>query len=107
MLIAACSCSSAAAVFASSLACGARVDEAEQVGGARGDELQADVLPNSGQHGSGAHGQRVAAMELRRDVGGVLRRPVALAMEAVDGAGEPPRRFFSVSATALSTCEHQ
>ncbi len=39
------------------------------------------LLPDTGQHGLRAHGQLVAAVQLRRDVGPVLGRPIALAME--------------------------
>ena len=45
------------------------------------DEAQADLLPDSLQHDARAYRELVAAIELARDVGRVLRRPVALAVE--------------------------
>ena len=86
----------------------AGVDEAEQMRGRRHDEAQADPLPDAAEHDPRAYRQLVAPMELARDVRRVLRRPVALAVE-LRASASPTRcaRFFSVSAAALSTCEHQ
>ena len=62
------------------------VDEAEQVRCRREHELHADALPDTLENRVRAHRELVAPMELLRDVGEVLCRPVRLAMESPQGA---------------------
>ena len=84
-----------------------RIDEAEQMRGAGHHELQADHLAHAGQHRLRLHRELVAAMQLGRD----LRRSCVAQSDSrwkVEiGLAHGSRRFLCVSATALSTCEHQ
>src|SRR5206468_2296481 len=58
------------------------VDEAKQMGSGSGDEMQTDALPDTGEDGTGANRELVAAVQLGRDQRRLLGRPVALAVEA-------------------------
>ena len=80
----------------------ALVDEAEEMGGGGGDELEADALAHAGEHGARADGELVAAVQLGRDLVAPLRRPVALAVEApLRALPREPRRLLGQRDGAL------
>ncbi len=77
------------------------VDEAEQVGRRGGDEMEADSLPDAGQHRACPHGQFVTAVQLGRDLRVAPGRPVCFAVEAERAPAEQRPSAFRQHDRAL------